>query len=262
MSNEELAARIKAGERELISQLWEQTRGFIAQQAARRIYALNGAGGVELDDLIQSGFFALLQAVEDYDQEREYKLLTYLGYHLKTEFASCIGYRTRAGLPMIKPVSLDTPLDDNDPGSETLLDQQADPADRIKDVEHQIWIEQLQSVLMQAMGRLPSIERQVLICRYLEQQTQAKTAEIVGCSLNLCRQSEYRAFKHLRRPSIVEELRPFVEECINNNTRYYYRVGLKSFENTHTSAVEKLTLEREELRRLYREQLKNRINQI
>ena len=67
MGNEELVARIQAGEKELIPQLWEQVEKFISQQAGKRARQLNGYGGVAEDDLYQTGFIGLLDAVQSYD---------------------------------------------------------------------------------------------------------------------------------------------------------------------------------------------------
>ena len=142
MSNEELAARIQAGEQELLPQLWAQVRRFVCKMAHRRYFATNGLGGVELDDLIQSGFLAVVQAVEYFKPDGEYKFLTYLDVCLKNAFASAGGYRANKRDPLLDCISLDTPLG-NDSDSDTLLDLQEDPANQIEDAERRIWLEQL-----------------------------------------------------------------------------------------------------------------------
>ncbi len=63
MTNEQLVARIKAGENEAenMLQLWEQNKGFIHQMAVKfRGYA-------EIDDLKQEGYIGLCTAVEHYE---------------------------------------------------------------------------------------------------------------------------------------------------------------------------------------------------
>lgn len=67
MTNEELAALIQAGERERIPELWAQVEKYVWKQANRRALSLEGYGGVTEEDLYQSGFLALLDAVESYD---------------------------------------------------------------------------------------------------------------------------------------------------------------------------------------------------
>lgn len=51
MGNEELVALIQDGERDRLSELWEQVERFVALQARRRVLFSGGLGGVEVDDL-------------------------------------------------------------------------------------------------------------------------------------------------------------------------------------------------------------------
>lgn len=61
MSNEELAAAIRAGEQGKITELWAQVRRFALWRARR--WARVGRG-VTVDDLEQEAFIALLDALE------------------------------------------------------------------------------------------------------------------------------------------------------------------------------------------------------
>ena len=67
MSNEELAVVIRAGKRDRLMELWGQVRRFALQQARRWAYL--GRGGVTLEDLEQSAFLALLDALESWRAE-------------------------------------------------------------------------------------------------------------------------------------------------------------------------------------------------
>ena len=87
MTNEAIAISIKNGCNELYNDLWEQTHWFIVKAAYsfynhRKSYC--DTAGITTDDLIQSGFFALIRAVEAYDPNTGYKLLTYIKYPLMT----------------------------------------------------------------------------------------------------------------------------------------------------------------------------------
>ena len=73
MTNEQLVLRIQAGEdvAENMSQLYEQNRGFmliLARQFSKRC---------EIDDLMQEGYFGLLDAVNRWDQGAETVFMTY-----------------------------------------------------------------------------------------------------------------------------------------------------------------------------------------
>ena len=246
MSNEELAARIQAGERDLIPKLWEQVRRFVWQQARQRYVLTDGYGGVDVEDLAQSGFIAMMKAVEYFAPESEYTFLTYLTLTLKTAFAEAGGYRTDKRDPLGRCASLDAPIGD-DPDGDTLLDFQEDPADPIAEAERQIWLEQLRTALDHAMQELTKEERDILHRRYWKEQTFREVAADCGAELSCIQKQERDALQKLRYRKYRNGLAQFVEEY----TPYYTRVGLDAFNATHTSAVEKIVLTREKLEREY-----------
>ena len=79
MTNEQLVARIKAGEDVDINmlQLYEQVKRFIHAIAWK--YQESG----EMEDLEQEGYLALYPAIDGYDPEQGVKFLTYAEYHIK-----------------------------------------------------------------------------------------------------------------------------------------------------------------------------------
>ena len=243
MTNEEMTIKIQAGERDLLLPLWEQNKGFIAQQAIRRIYATDGLGGVDTEDLIQSGFFALLNAVQSYKPDSGYKFTTFLTYHLKTSFAEAAGYRSSKRDPLLSCVSLDTPLDDS-PDADTLLDLQPDERDLIDDAEQRIWIEQLHAALDRAMQQLPELEQKTLASHYWEGHTREEVGNIFGLDYKSVLSLENKAINRLRQSRHRREL----EQYIDDRTPYYQFVGLAQFNTTQTSTVERAVIVRERLR--------------
>ncbi|WP_333792043.1 sigma-70 family RNA polymerase sigma factor [Muricomes intestini] len=79
MDNEQLAARIQAGEdtAENMLQLWKQNKGFIFQMAMRY------SGRAELEDLTQEGYIALCEAVRHYDPGQGVPFITYAAFWIK-----------------------------------------------------------------------------------------------------------------------------------------------------------------------------------
>ena len=72
MSNEQLVALIQAGATEYMEQLWEQVRNLVLWKARRIMSALEARGnpcGCTLDDLGQTGYVALVAAVDSYKPE-------------------------------------------------------------------------------------------------------------------------------------------------------------------------------------------------
>ena len=99
VSNEELVAKIQAGSVELMSELWERVERLVKWKAKRVMTVLEGCPGrsVEFADLYQSGYLAMVEAVDTYDPVTGASFCTWLMYHLKTVFAEVTGYRTQKG---------------------------------------------------------------------------------------------------------------------------------------------------------------------
>lgn len=123
-SNEELAALIQSGRRELLLELWEGVRRYAWKKAAAWPRA-----GLEVEDLMQSAFLALLEAVSSFSPDKGAQFLTWYTFRLKTAFAEATGWRTEHQRrdPLRAAVSLDAPLTD-DEGDMTLADTIQDPA--------------------------------------------------------------------------------------------------------------------------------------
>ena len=85
MKNEELVARIQAGESDLIETLWLQVEQFI------RMMANKWKGQVEMDDLIQQGFLILYTATAEYTPEHGVSFINYLGQRLPWGWLRWIG---------------------------------------------------------------------------------------------------------------------------------------------------------------------------
>lgn len=84
MSNEELVAVIQAGASERMGELWEQVCGLVKWKANHAMTAMEGfpGRGVEFDDLYQSGYPAMVSAVEAYDPAAG-AFSTWFMYHAK-----------------------------------------------------------------------------------------------------------------------------------------------------------------------------------
>jgi len=244
VSNEELAARIQAGERELMPELWEQVRRFVAKMAARRYLFSNGYGGVEIDDLIQSGYLALCEAVARFEPDGEYKFTSYLGNCLKTAFSEAGGYRSKRQYhdPLHNCASLDTPLGD-DPDGETLGDLQADPVDVFEDADRRMWLEQLREAVGEAFDDLPPEQREMLQRRYWDGQTLKEIGEAEGTPVQVIRTRENKALQTLRQRRRLDGFKTYIDE----RTPWYMQVGAATFNNTHSSAVEELAVRRENM---------------
>lgn len=245
MSNEELVQAIQAGERNRIPELWEQVERFVRQQANRIVNLLGGRCGVEFDDLYQSGYLAMVQAVDSYKPEKENSFIGWLAFYLKTAFAEAAGYRTKTGNALNKAVSIYSPLDEDT----ALIDTIADTTDRIEAVENRIYLEQLHNVLEEAISTLPAETGTVIHAYYLGGCNIPDIAERNGVECRTVRQRKETGLRQLRQmkrtSSVGKRLYSFVEA----RTPYYFHVGAERFNITRTSAVEEAVFIREKLLR-------------
>lgn len=246
MSNEELVAVIQAGAEERMGELWEQVKGLVAWKARHIMTALDLRGspcGVELEDLMQSGYIAMVEAVHYYTPESGAAFSMCLINRLKTVFAEATGYRTKRGQnePLNNSFSLDKTVDDESDGTpfgEFVPDPKA--AATMLSIEEKLWREQLHEALEAALAALPEQSAEVLLLRHYQGLTLADVGQIRGTTPERIRQMENKAIRQLRKPSIACHLRPFYD------FDFYCGTGLGAFQHTGMSIQERyLVLEEE-----------------
>ena len=244
MTNEELAAAIRRGERERISELWAQVERFVRRYAHRMETLASGLVGADAEDLYQSGYFALLAAVETYDPSKGRSFISWLTLFLRTAFAEAGGYRTKKQRNdlLLHAGSLDAPMDADETDGDTLASLVPDPEDRIAAADERIYVEQLHAALEAALERLSPREAEVIRERYFH----GRTLRELGPNAQSLTDS---AMRRLRHPVISAGLRKFIEE----RTPYYLHVGARTFNTTRTSATEKAVLAREALEEIFRQ---------
>ena len=238
MSNEELVAEIQSGAVELMEQLWEQVAGLIKWKAKRIMTVLEGCRGrgVEFEDLCQSGYLAMVAAVNTYDPAAGGAFSTWLMYHLRNAFAEAFGYRTQKDRqePLNNCLSLDTPLTD-DADSDDLMDVVADPAGLQWQValEESVWQTELQEAVGAALSTIPKQYREILRLRYWENMTLEDIGKRLGLSKERARQTLNQAIRRLRRSGKTLQLYPFY------NFDFYSGNGLGSFRHGGMSVQER-----------------------
>lgn len=244
MSNEELVAKIKEGNQELFADLWDGVKDFVQWQANKFCRRCGGEYyGLTVEDLYNSGYIGMVKAVEHFAPESGTRFITFFGYYLRSEWQAAAGIHRKNLDPLLSSMSLDVPLDGED-GS-TLNDLLEDPesTSSYEQVEESIYQEQLHDALEEALGALQEELSDTLRRRFYLGQTCAEAAAELGVRPSVVRRREGEALRTLRRPSISEPLRQYIEE----HTNYYYHVGVQAFQHSKTSAVEYLAVKRERL---------------
>ena len=245
MSNEELVAVIQTGATERMGELWEQVEGLVKWKAERIMTVLEGCPGrgIEFEDLYQSGYLAMVAAVNTYDPAAGSAFSTWLMYHLKNVFAEVTGYRTQKGRkePLNNYISLDTPLTD-DADSKDLMDMVADPAGLQwqESIEESMWRKELQETVEAALATVPEQYREVLRLRYWEDMTQEAVGNLRGISKERVRQMENKGIRILRQPKTASQLYTFCD------FDFYCGAGLGAFQNSGMSIQERYLMRKEE----------------
>ncbi|MDE6281644.1 MAG: sigma-70 family RNA polymerase sigma factor [Oscillospiraceae bacterium] len=185
----------------------------MAKQANRRMAATGGFGGVEFGDLYDSGYIALVAAVESFDPEAGGSFIGWLALHLKTTFAEAGGYRSRkqAQDPLHRAGSLDVPMGDDEDGA-TLREYIADPVSTLdfERVEECQYRTRLRAELGTALGRLPAHCRNIIQRRFYRGQTSSAIAAEMGVQPEIVRKWEGEALKQLRHPRTSRPLRGYL----------------------------------------------------
>lgn len=207
MTNEKLCKLIQEGQQERLTELWKKTNQFGAVQARRFFLSLGGLGGLELDDLLQSRWFALLQAVKYFSPDKG-KFLTFYGYTLKNAFREAAGLRTCKRDPLCDSLSLDAPAT-SDSEDAPLLDFVAGSRDYLQELEGDVYTHQLHKALDTALALLDPIRAQHIRQRYYLGMSFRKIAELEGESWETIRQQEESSFQKLRCSSCAPLLRSF-----------------------------------------------------
>ena len=247
MSNEELAAQIQNGREELYPKLWDQVRRFVAQQARRRFQASAGFGGVEVDDLIQSGYLAMVEAVSRFDPKAECSFLTMLNFCLRTAFASAGGYKTSKRDMLDFCAELDAPLSGDDQDG-TMLDYVQDPRDQYHDIEEKVYQQQLHNTLERAISGLPEKEANTIRRYYWDRQSLDQISAEAGKTREAVRRWKQDGLNRLKAQQHSNGLDQFVSERMD----YYSGTNLTCFKRTMQSPTERKALQRISLYEKYK----------
>ena len=258
MSNEELVQVIQSGE-DRIEELWNQMERLVRWKAKRIMTTLEGRGGVEFDDLYQSGYPALVEAVSTYKADSG-SFSTWFMFYLKSAFAKAAGYRTqRENMePLNNSLSLDMPMTD-EADSALLIDFVPDQrAEAVMDaVEEKVWREQLSEAVGSVMQNLPEKNREVLRMRYWDNLTLEEVGLQQGLSREAVRNIEKQGIRQLRQPQSACHLKSFYD------FNFYCHAGLSAFRRKGLSIQEqymiimeereqrKARMQREEAQKLY-----------
>lgn len=238
MSNEELARRIQAGERESMVELWRQVQRLAVKLMLRYApdYARRG-NVVDLDDMTQAAYIAVHEAVQDYREDKPFRFVSYLSYHVRNEAAALLGFRTAKR--RVEAVSLDAPLgEDSDTELADLIpDETAEAA--LDDVIEREYRRELRAVLDDCLKELPPEQGGTIRARFFARLPLDEIGRRHGEDAAWARKQEDRALRSLRKPRTLQRLRQFKSGISANE----YHTSFQSFTRQRASVTE-LAVER------------------
>ena len=229
----ELAMAAK-NDNSLMENLWLAVERLVGSWAHK--YSLKvGMCLCDVDDLKQSGYLALHQAVQTFNPEVA-KFTTHLSYYVKNHFAECAGLRGRMR-PERYAISLDSPIVDG--ANETRGDLLPDPGAAVafSNAEERIFCEQLAKALETCLQTLSAEYNSLLRERYFNNKPLNLVAKKRGISIYAAQQMEKSALRLLCHGKNFGRLKAFRESVLS---RAYKNTGFASFCNSGSS-VELLT---------------------
>ena len=245
MSIEELVAAVQHGDHSLMEELWGAVVNLIKWKAKRvmtHLEVLSDSHRIEFEDLVQSGYFALVRALETYRPECG-AFSSWLMLHLQSAFADTAGYRTKQGRAENRADSLDRPLTNEEgscPLGDFIPDHTATAA--LESIDEREYREQLRKALEAALEAIPEKYGQVIQLRYLQNHSLSEAGAAIGVSPERVRQLENGGLKILRQPETAAKLIDFYDFS------YYTGTGFDAFQQSGLSIQEKYLILEEQKR--------------
>jgi len=259
VSNEELALLIQQGEKEYTAELWAQVERFISMKAGQYERHLSGCAANE-EDLRQSGYFAMLEAVKYYRPEKGYKFITYLDFTLRKAFGEVAEIRSSRRDAAFSAVSLDEPIGHED-GDALRGDLIEDPAAQapFNELMAQDSFYQARAAIWAALEKVNERARQFITLVYFEGKSQTEAAEMVGySSRQAAEQAHYNALQKIRNSSAAGKLKAVLYDLgeFDLYSEALKGTGLKNFQEHWESSTERAAINY-----MAYERRKNHVNQ-
>lgn len=196
-TNEELAIMAAQGDTESLNKLYFAVAPLLHKLIRPYLTYCNKL--VAPEDLYQSGYFAVLEAVKYFLPDKGLKFTSYLEYCVKNACSTELGYR---GKRQVETISLDTPVADDE--SFTMGDMIEDTT---ADTYNFCELNDMRVIVRREVERLPSMEQCVIYSIFYEDKTLEKIAAEFRWDYKYAKKVRRLAYKHLRQSEDMQELR-------------------------------------------------------
>lgn len=231
MTNEELAARVKAGEPGAMLELWEAVRRFVEMKARR--YAHHPFCRVQYEDLVQSGFLAMIDTVKHHNPQKGC-FHTLFTFYLKARFSEAAGVMSKRDALQYAD-SLDEPAktDEGEADPALTLIEDEGAALAFMSVEYADFLTYCRGVIGAALGTVEDRQAVFLREHYMKGRTLPQAAEIARLPNE---SSGKRALNKLATGEYSRELRECLETFKDFET-YHYAAQVGSFTRYQQSGI-------------------------
>lgn len=206
--NEELAEQAKAGNNEALAQLWAQNRRRIYYLAIKYRAIIEQNGFVDLEDFMQCGFLALVDAASAYDPKKGFAFSSYINFKYKQQVYAMFG-NVREGdkhvIPL-PPASLNVLVENDKDGTGAEAGDLIE-GESAEDFDERIEKRELCEIVRAAVARLPEREAFVIRKIYFDDCTKRAIASGGGFKdENEVARVENAAMLKLRRDEALKAL--------------------------------------------------------
>lgn len=242
MTNEELVQKIQSGDKTQIESLWNNVERLI-RMLAKKFIILHNRQHDDVEDYVQSGYLAMIKAINSYDPGEGVLFTTHLSSYLRNEFNEVAQIRSvyRGAFKISNvAVSIETPIADG----LNLGDTIQDPKDYFEDPVNIIYQEQLHRTLESILQEIPEEYSGVIRERFWENNTIEQIAEKHHCKAEKVKKQHDKGMRMMRHYKYRKRLTPYEKDFL---TPFYRRVGLGTFNTTGLSSVEEIVMIRQGL---------------
>lgn len=224
----------KSDDASRLGELYDQNRGLLWKLAMRYGDACARDRGVDVEDLVQAGFFGLVKARESFDPEAGKGWVSWAAWYIVREFNTALGIREgKARRAHTGAVSLDEPLPGDEDGDSSRLDTLADES--LPDPDAAIIEGEHRAAIQAAMARLRADRAEAVQLHDLQCMTYAQVSEHMGTTVERARQLRTNAFRDLRYDRKLKM-------ALDEETRFHTHKGVTAFLSDWTSVTEEAAL--------------------
>lgn len=206
MTNEELVQLIKQGNKRYYATLWEQTSRLIHKLIYKHASKRKLPNDIDFDDILQCGYFAMVNAVIAYSPEKDLKFNTYLEFQVMNAIQLTIDRGQRKGMntPRLQEYSYNRTVSNSEGEEAEIIDLMPDKQSpkiyegaELTDLQERVW---------QAVAELPEKLREIITRYYFKGENLPTLAEKLGVSTETVRQRKRQALRLLQRNRALRQL--------------------------------------------------------